>query len=176
MNHIRINHIIICLLIIPIVTKAQNDSAISYSAVILVDSATQGQLYSKALYWLADIYTDFGFAIRERDKDVAHLGGIGYCESELDKKALKLFFKTSSSYAFNFNIWIIDGKYHYVFSDIYSSYYGLLTEKVKCPVKHTPGLRSQNDKFWLEEKKAFDRKIQMMIASLKYYLAETGNR
>ena len=166
----------ICLFIIPFITRAQHDSAISYSAVVLVDSITQANLYSKALTWLSIGYIGAGFEIRERDKDVAHLGGVGYCESELDKDALKMVFKSVSYYTFKFDIWIIDGKYRYVFHDIYSRYYGLLTEKVKCPIKYTPGRRSENDAFWLEEKKAFDRQIQLIIESLRYGLTGAANR
>jgi hypothetical protein len=159
---------LICLLLIPCCLNAQNDSAISYAGVVKADSLSHLLLYGRALTWLSGNYIDVGFEVRERDKDVAHLGGIGHCASELDKEALRMVFKSVSYYTFNFDIWIIDGKYRYVFSDIYSRYYGLLTEKVKCPVKYTPGKRSENDKFWLEEKKAFDRQIQLIIASLKY--------
>ncbi len=162
------NFLIFILFIIPITSEVQMDSSISYSEVVPVDSATKWQIFSKTLTWLGITYKDFKFETNVRDKEAAHLGGKGYCNSKFDKKALKFIMNSESSYEFTFDIWIIDGKYRYVFSDIYSEEFGLLTESEKCPVKILFMGSQKMDLNWREEKKAFDREIHLIIASLKY--------
>ena len=65
----------------------------------------------------------------------------------------------------------MDGKYKYAITDIYNDQSILLTQSTRNPIKYPLASQKRSDEIWDADKKAFDRKIQSMIDSLKAFMA-----
>jgi hypothetical protein len=163
--------LLLCFLIIPGISYAQKDSALIYSEIVVVDSASQEQLFSKASTWLHISYNGFRVELNVQDKEYGHLGGKGYCVGRLDKKDIREITGWETSYTFSFDLWTVERKYKYAITDIYNDESNLLTLSTENPTKYPLASQKRSDEIWSADKKAFDRKIQSMMESLKLYMA-----
>jgi hypothetical protein len=162
--------IISFLLIIPATVSAQEDTAISYSEVISVDSVSAATLYEKAKIWLINPYIDFRVELKVQDSAYGHVSGDGFCEGVMDHKDTKMILNSKTPFHFTIDIWAVDGKYKYVITDIYDELGYRLTVSTHSPVKYPLTGQAKSDRFWDATKKAFDRRIRERIEFLKHYM------
>jgi len=159
------------LLIAPVLTMAQQDTAVSYTEIVSVDSADASRLFERARIWMLNSYWDFKVELKVQDRDYGHLGGDGMCIGVQDHKDTKMFFNSNTTFRFTIDIWTVNGKYRYAITGIYDELGDLLTTSTRSPIKYPLTGQQKSDRFWAATKKAFDRKIRERIESLKFYMA-----
>lgn len=156
---------------LPATIEAQQDTAISYSEIISVDSVSAATLYEKAKIWLINPYSDFMVELKVQDSAYGHVGGDGFCEGVMDHKDTKMILNSKTPFHFTIDIWVVDGKYKYVITDIYDELGDRLTLSSRSPTRYPLTGQAKSDRFWDATKKAFDRRIRERIESLKHYMA-----
>lgn len=167
---------LIFLLFITPFCRAQ-DSAISYSDVIHVDSVTRDQLFSRAQIWVNDAFRSGKDVTQLADKQNGTLTGTAN---------MKILFKIRKGtwpalVTFSFKILVKDGKYKYVFDNFNDegivnasnpqangiTAFGLLTSSPTTDHKEPMTSKETVNKSWNSVKEDVDKHMMIMISSLK---------
>lgn len=159
-------------ILFPFYVNAQ-DTVISYSEIVTVDSASKNDLFIKARQWVNETFKSSKDVLQINDKETGELSGKGIMPVIVHMKYLG-----DRTYTFeaNFaiNIWVKDGRYKYEFKnfnvyfpDSHDESLGILTSSEECPTKFGFNSQKKTNEIWQSAKKGTDYQAKIIIASLK---------
>src|SRR6266542_1007820 len=99
-----------------LISAAQNDTLITYSEIVNVDSTTKDQLFQNARQWYNEIFVSSKEVLQIVDKETGELSGKGLLKSYYDYRVMGKR-KYDCYYKFSIDIKVKDGKYKYTFSN-----------------------------------------------------------
>ena len=151
--------------------SAQSDTALTFSSVVNVDSASKAQLFEQARLWFTDYFKSAKSVLQVSDKESGQLTGKAILESNYKYKALGAVYKGESSVNTTIKVLVKDGKYKYEIYDLYeTNVFGRLTTSNECPKKFPMQRQSKTDLMWQDAKSNITAKINLMLASLNTYM------
>jgi hypothetical protein len=156
----------------------QQDTAISYSDLVNINSVSKQELYIRARDWLSNNLQ----SIQIQDKETGELSGKGIAEGKVTFRILGSH-SANAIFTFNENIWVKDGGYMYSITNInntsitYANSTSTARDDLSPPVgilytsEHSKakvlGLsRTKSDETYQSAKSAFNEIAQELIASL----------
>lgn len=156
----------------------QQDTAVSYSALVNINGISQQELYIRARDWLSSNLQ----SIQIQDKETGELSGKGIAEGKVTFRILGSH-NANAIFTFNENIWVKDGRYTYSITNInntsityanststarddFSSPVGILYTSEHSKVKVLGLSRTKSDETYQSAKSAFNEIAQALIASL----------
>lgn len=162
------------LLFLPVFSLAQ-DTAISFTEVVEVKGQNQEQLFIKARQWLNEAIKSSKTALQIADKETGELSGKSYLLS-VYRTGLKGKYNSTASvyYAFDFSIFVKDGRYKYIFTqfkevDIYGAHsgYGLVTSADTVLQRNMFIKPAKATAYWRRQKVGLIENMTALIENLK---------
>jgi hypothetical protein len=158
------------LLLFPFCVNAQ-DTLISYSGVVMVDSVSKNELFLRGRQWFNETFKSSKDVLQINDKETGELAGKGIIFLPLHMKYLG-----DREYIFNeefsANVWVKDDKYKFEFKN-FNVYYppnevlGTLTSAKECPQKFGLNSQKKTDELWESAKQQTDLHVRVFITSLQ---------
>lgn len=149
-------------------------TALEYSEVIQVDSASQNELYNRAKIWFATNYNSAVDVLQMDNKDEGQI--IGKAVIKYEPTVFQGSEQTKGSIKYTIKIYLKDGRYKYEISDFIhdpvgnqygaKTSLGLITTDEEYP-NPKPMARNWNNKVWKDIKNQIAINIAPLIASLK---------
>ena len=169
-------YLVILYTLISFSIKAQKDSLLTYSAVVMVDSATKTQLFERARLWFADYFVSSKAVLEIIDKENGELVGRPILTCNYEFKILG----TKKNYPLDVNVMIRvkvkDGKYKYEVYDLYDkTYFGTWVTSDVCPKEIEMVRKSKADDMWMSAKKGMNVKVNELASSLNSYMNKKGS-
>lgn len=176
---------LITLILLFICTYAfsQSDSAIKYTGVVTVDSATKEQLFIRARSWLNNNFKSSKAVLEISDKETGELSGNGILTTYFSSNIAGAK-KMEAGSQFKISIWVKDNKYKYEIKNIDNvslsngrtntlgtKGFGLLTSSTTSTLKWPMIRQSKMDEMLANYREKVEEEIKNTIQSLKASMA-----
>lgn len=168
---------------LPFKLLAQSDTAIKFSEIVMVDSATRDLLFIKARQWFNDNFKSANDVLQIADKESGELLGKGYVKSYYRYKSLGKNNLMPVNYNLKISIFVKDGKYKYEFSDFYSidketltADMGILTTAATTSATNPFIKQKKLNDMWASMKEELNKTMQQIIHSLKLAMSEANKK
>lgn len=155
---------------------AQNDSVVTFTETVNVESATQSDLFSRARMWADKNFADPKSAINISDKESGELTGKGIMKFSIAYQGKGT--PVPANAEFRFSIRVKDGKYRYEFTDFdivnfWNTYrLGILRSEKG---KDWFGTKKWSEIAYSETKTEVEKNTYALIESLKKEMGSINN-
>jgi len=167
--------LVLLLLLLPALSFAQKDSTITYSEVVITDTASKDFLYARAKSWFSSTFVAGSDALQIEDPDQGELSAKGIFSTFVGYRGSHGRSTYEMKYRFKVTILVKDNRYKYAITDIDNFIsadgnvvpFGLLNSSTHTPVKW-PGVKPNKvDEEYASAKQNVDAKVRELISSIK---------
>ena len=160
-------------------TNAQ-DSLLTYTRILQIDSISKSDIYDKALIWCSKAFTDSKSAINVKDKESGVIAGKALFTSyyKIPKKKDSVISAAYSDYLFDWLIEIKDAKLRFSLKNIYTKQFSgdyPVTINGKYPIKFAFTSEEKNQLEWDLAKKGLVKNIDILVTSLYSDIVKKDN-
>jgi hypothetical protein len=167
-------YFILALLTAPLFSFAQNDSIVTFTEVVNIESAKHNDLFVRARTWVEKNFNDSKSVISISDKESGEIAGKGLMKFSIAYQGRSTQVPVQSE--FRFSIRAKDGKYRYEFTDFnivnfWNSYnLGVLRSEKG---KDWFGTEKWSEIAYAETKAEVERNMRLLIDALKKEMNST---
>lgn len=159
------------LFISTIIISMQAQEPLTYNGVVKVDGASKEELYNRARIWFAKAFVNSKEVLQSESEENGQL--IGKAVKIYDQGFLSGSKETHGRIIYTASIFVKDGRYKYIFTDLVHESYGSLSLGLITTSDEYPGKTSilfpqfWYDKVWNDIKKQMCDEVLTLIGSLK---------
>jgi hypothetical protein len=175
--------IIFVLLLLPLFSIAQADTAIKYSEVITVDNTTKDLLFQRGRAWFNDAFKSMKNVLQVQDKETGELVGKGTFKTSYVNHAI-VAVTVPVMVDFDIKLYVKDGKYKYSIENLKPTLYNMygrtsmempmLTSGEQYPDKLPYNSAKKANQYWAELKANSEKEVNGLISTLKLAMAKTA--
>lgn len=147
------------------------DSLLTYSKILKVDSISKNEIFDKTLIWCSKSFTDSKSAINVKERDGGIIGGKAYYQSlyKVPKKKDSTMGVIFNNYYFDWLIEIKEGKLRFsatniLLKELNNDY--IVSTKTKAPFEVWLQAKSKTEFEWKLSKEYFVKNLERLMASL----------
>jgi Domain of unknown function (DUF4468) with TBP-like fold len=154
---------------------AEPDTALAYTETVNINGVAKDALFIRARDWFSNNLQRLNI----QDKETGELSGAGRLDGPITIHLLGARSGTAT-FTFLLNIWVKDGRYKYVITNINNAdvngtntngVFGPLYTSRHCMVKGLGLSQSKLDEAYQSAKDGFDQEVKLLIAALKASMA-----
>ncbi|MBL7734098.1 MAG: DUF4468 domain-containing protein [Chitinophagaceae bacterium] len=155
----------------PFISYAQNDTLVSYSAIIEAPGVSQSDLFTRGRQWFNEFFRNSKYVIQIADKETGEIAGKGAMRITayyLEYSKLGNVFISN----FSINIYVKNGRYKYVLKEFSITYddgtvlFSPLTSSETTNVKAFLTSNKRMQSAYTAIREANDKKVKELIESL----------
>ena len=157
--------------ILPGFCIAQKDTAISFTDVVKVDSTSKDVLFQRARDWFNNTFRNSKEVLQIQDKETGEISGKGIFSSYVKHSTLGVDNSYNNDFRFQITIWVKDGKYKYLLSDIDNINgavaFGIITSSDHTKEKISMVRQKKMDEYYMAAKNGAIKEATGIILLLK---------
>lgn len=164
------------------------DTAVAFTAVMQVESATQDELFQRGRLWFASTFGDSKAVFEIQDKETGELVGKGIVKGKTAYRALGKDWINRYCYSFMLRVVVKDSRYRYEVTQIKvdgvenntgicisSAYDGLITSKINGRFKIPMVSQKKSDSDYANVRAVGLEKIQELMTNIKIAMAKKNS-
>jgi len=163
--------LLLILFILPGFCIAQKDTAISFTDVVKVDSTSKDVLFQRARDWFNNTFRNSKEVLQIQDKETGEISGKGIFSSYVKHSTLGVDNSYNNDFRFQITIWVKDGKYKYLLSDIDNINgavaFGIITSSDHTKEKISMVRQKKMDEYYMAAKNGAIKEATGIILLLK---------
>jgi len=157
--------------ILPGFCIAQKDTAISFTDIVKVDSTSKDVLFQRARDWFNNTFRNSKEVLQIQDKETGEISGKGIFSSYVKHSTLGVDNSYNNDFRFQITIWVKDGKYKYLLSDIDNINgavaFGIITSSDHTKEKISMVRQKKMDEYYMAAKNGAIKEATGIILLLK---------
>lgn len=152
---------------------ANAQEALKYSDVVVVENATQNQLFDRSKIWLTKTFKSAKDVLQSSDATAGQL--IGKALFNFSPKSFMGSEAIKGTISYSIAIYSKDGKYKYVIEDFRHEKFGLLTTAEEGSFEMFGSSKGFRKKTWDDMKAQSEKEAKGLILSLKEAMAKKSD-
>lgn len=174
---------------VSVMQASAQDTAVTFTEIVQVESATKDELYQRGRLWFASTFGDSKAVFEIQDKETGELVGKGIVKGKSAYRALGKDWITTYCYSFMLRIVVKDGRYKYdvthikidgVENDmglcIEHPYNGAITSRIEGRFKIKMVSQKKTDSDYANVRAVGLEEVQRLMTDLKLAMArKSGN-